>query len=163
MLIVAQLVKKFPAFYESRMLITLFIRTELNLILSQMNPVHILKPYSFCITFKINFPSDVMFLKDLFLSGLTKLCVHHSPLPCVLYASLIICSFQTIRPNQRSVSHFVQCWFLKVKISLLSAPPPTPKTRGPSLFDCPQLFIQYICSYTQLYLLMTNHTFMTMT
>jgi hypothetical protein len=72
MLIVTHVVNKFYAFYQFRLLTTFFIRAGLNFILSEMNPVRILKPYLFYKIYNISFSSDVMFLKGIVLSGLTN-------------------------------------------------------------------------------------------
>jgi hypothetical protein len=53
---VAQLVNKFPVFYEIRMFITVFTRTSSPVsVLSQANPVHNLQPYCPQIHFNIIF------------------------------------------------------------------------------------------------------------
>jgi len=56
-LTVAQLVKKISAFYEIRNFISVHNILPLDAVLSQMNLIHILTPYSFKIHFNITIPS----------------------------------------------------------------------------------------------------------
>jgi hypothetical protein len=54
-------------------------------ILSQMNLVHILTPYVFKVHFSIILPSMLSSPKQIFLSGILRVCVYLSSLSCVLH------------------------------------------------------------------------------